>query len=608
MKRYFSLYKYLTPYKRNIVLYIFAILLSIIFSVASISMLFPFMQIIFLGDDMVVEKVEFSMNSATLLKYLQYTISQLVQEHSKMYALTAVCILLIVSIILKNAFLYLSAYLLSPMRTGMVVRLRDDLFAKILTLPIGYFNDQRKGDLMSRMTNDTWELENTTSSLLDGLIKDPLSVLFYLMFLIFLSPELSLVLLVLLPVAGIIIGKVSKSLKKQSNIAAEKSAEGLSILEETLGGIRIIKAYTFEKITNNKFLNINNELFDAKNKINRRRELASPMSEVLGIMVLCVILWFGGRLILTGDTALSLDGAGFITYIGVFSQIISPAKALSNTFYNLRKGEAALNRINEVLDTENTIINKEDGKKFDTLNNAIEFKNVGFKYDDHGILNNIQLTIPKGKKVALVGSSGAGKSTLADLIPRFHDVSSGELLIDGINIKDYELNSIRHQISVVTQEAILFNDSIFNNIAMGNQHATLEEVMNAAKIANAHNFIMKKENGYDTNVGDRGTKLSGGERQRITIARAILKNPPILILDEATSALDTESERLVQEAINNIMDNRTTVVIAHRLSTIKNSDEIIVMDRGEIVERGSHEALIAHGGIYRRLVELQEVK
>ncbi|MDA3615073.1 ABC transporter ATP-binding protein [Polluticaenibacter yanchengensis] len=608
MKRYFSLYKYLTPYKRNIVLYVFAILLSIIFSVASISMLFPFMQIIFLGDDMVVEKVEFSMNSASFLNYLQYTISQLVQEHSKMYALTAVCILLIVSIILKNAFLYLSAYLLSPMRTGMVVRLRDDLFAKILTLPIGYFNEQRKGDLMSRMTNDTWELENTTSSLLDGLIKDPLSVLFYLMFLIFLSPELSLVLLVLLPVAGIIIGKVSKSLKKQSNIAAEKSAEGLSILEETLGGIRIIKAYTFEKITNNKFLDINNQLFDAKNKINRRRELASPMSEVLGIMVLCVILWFGGRLILTGDTALSLDGAGFITYIGIFSQIISPAKALSNTFYNLRKGEAALNRINEVLDTQNTIINKENGKKFDTLHTGIEFKNVGFKYDDHVILDHINLNIPKGKKVALVGSSGAGKSTLADLIPRFHDVSSGELLIDGINIKDYELNSIRHQISVVTQEAILFNDSIFNNIAMGNQHATLEEVMNAAKIANAHNFIMKKENGYDTNVGDRGTKLSGGERQRITIARAILKNPPILILDEATSALDTESERLVQEAINNIMDNRTTVVIAHRLSTIKNSDEIIVMDKGAIVERGNHEALIAHGGIYKRLVELQEVK
>ncbi len=607
MKSYLGLLKYLKSYNRNIVFYFFFVLLSVVFSVVSIAMLFPFLQIIFNTSALIHTKPQLSLNALSFLSMLQYYLSQLILFHSKVFALAMVCIFIVIAILLKNLFLYLSVYMMSPIKNGMIIQMRNELYCKILTLPIGYFTEQRKGDLMSRMTNDTWELENTVSSILDGLIKDPMNVIFYLATLIFLSPKLSLILLILLPLSGFIIGRISKTLKKQSNAAAVKSSEGLSILEETISGVRIIKAFNAEDKVREKFFSVNKELFTLKNNMSLRRELASPLSEVLGIVVLAIILWIGGSLVLQNE-ALGLNGSAFIMYIAIFSQIINPAKSLSTTFSNIQRGKASLTRIEEILNTPNVIIDKENGKKLTTFNNTIEFRNVSFSYNDTVILKDINLTIHKGKTVALVGGSGAGKSTLADLIPRFHDVNSGELLIDGINIKDYSLESLRSQISIVTQDPILFNDSIANNILLGKQDASKQEVEEAAKIANAYNYIIQKEDSFETNVGDRGAKLSGGERQRLTIARAVLKNPPILILDEATSALDTESERLVQDAINNLMQNRTSIVIAHRLSTIRHADEIIVLQKGNIIERGNHEQLLAANGMYKKLIEMQEMK
>jgi subfamily B ATP-binding cassette protein MsbA len=403
-----------------------------------------------------------------------------------------------------------------------------------------------------------------------------------------------------------LIGRVSRSLIKQSQAAAIKFGESVSVLDETLSGLRVIKAFNVENILRGKFFKINNELLIAKNKLGFRRDLASPVSEFLGVSMFCAILYFGGRLILRNQ--ISLEASAFLTYLALFYNIINPAKSLSTAFSNMQKGSAAIGRIEEILRAPVTVNENVQGKLLSSFNEAIEFKNVSFAYDDAVILKNINLKIGKGKTVALVGSSGAGKSTLADLIPRFHDVSSGALLIDGINIKDYSLRSLREQISIVTQEPILFNDTIAGNIALGKQQAASAEIETAARVANAYNFIMQKEEGFETNIGDRGSKLSGGERQRITIARALLKNPPILILDEATSSLDTESERLVQDAINNMMMNRTSIVIAHRLSTIRHADEIIVLQKGEIAERGPHDSLIAFNGIYKRLVDMQEVK
>ncbi|MFP5041879.1 ABC transporter ATP-binding protein [Parasediminibacterium sp. JCM 36343] len=607
MKNYLGLLRYLKPYRRNIILYFGFIVFAVVFSVVSLAMLFPFMEIIFNGDKLITVKPALEFSSAAVINVLQYYLSQLIIFHSKMFALSAVCVFIIVSIFLKNAAIYMSYYVMSPMRNGMMIQIKNNLYEKILTLPIGYFTEQRKGDLMSRMTNDLGELENAVTNTLDGLIKEPVTILFYLGTLIWLSPKLSLVLLVLLPLSGFIIGRISKSLKKQSNVAALKNAESLSILEETLSGMRVIKAFTAEKITRQKFFAVNDELFTVKNKMNFKRDLASPVSEVLGIVVLCIILWFGGRLILENKD-FGLNGSAFIMYIAIFSQIINPSKSLSTAFYNMQRGTAALARIEEILQTTNTIVENPEGKQLQQFNHNIEFRNVTFAYHDAIILNNINLTIEKGKTVALVGSSGAGKSTLADLVPRFHDVTSGELLIDGVNIKDYTLESVRSQISIVTQEPILFNDTIANNILLGKQNASKEAIIDAATVANAYNFITQKEDGFNANIGDRGSKLSGGERQRLTIARAVLKNPPILILDEATSSLDTESERLVQDAINNMMQNRTSIVIAHRLSTIRHADEIIVLQKGNIVERGNHEQLLALAGVYKRLIDMQEVK
>ncbi|MFY7652672.1 MAG: ABC transporter ATP-binding protein, partial [Chitinophagaceae bacterium] len=493
-----------------------------------------------------------------------------------------------------------------PLKMSIVKELRQEVYQKLLQLPIGYFTDQRKGDVMSRMTNDINEIETSVIGTLEGFIKDPLNVIIILATLVWISPALSVFLLILLPVTGFIVGRISRSLKKQSNESAIKLGEALSVLDETLGGLRVIKAFNAEKILSNRFIKTNNELFVVRNKMQLRRDLASPLSEFLGVAILTAILWFGGKLVLNHTS--SLDAEGFIMYIGFFTQIINPAKSLSSSFYNVQKGAAAMARIEEILNAPVSVDANDSGQQLINFTESIELRNVDFNYGDKQILKNINLTIKKGTTVALVGSSGAGKSTLADLIPRFHDVSSGEILIDGINIKEYSLNSVRSQMGIVTQEPILFNDSIANNIALGSLTATEEAIWEAAKVANAAQFIQKKEAGLHTNIGDRGNKLSGGEKQRITIARAVLKNPPILILDEATSSLDTESERLVQDAVNNMMHNRTSIVIAHRLSTIRHADEIIVLQNGSIAERGKHDELIKQNGIYNKLIQMQEVK
>jgi subfamily B ATP-binding cassette protein MsbA len=607
MKKYARLFRYLAAYKSNIVLYFLFIILAIVFSVASIGSLPFFIDLIFTKGKADVLKPDMINNSQDFIRYISYYLQELIKTDGKAYVLALICVMVLIAVFLKNLFTYLSYYILAPMRNGVMNRLRRELFQKILIMPIGYFTEQRKGDIMSRMTNDVGELENSVVGTVEGLIKDPLNLIILLTTLVFISPKLSLFLLVFLPVTGFIIGRVSRSLKKQSNAAAIKQGEALSVLDETLSGLRVIKAFTAERLVGKKFDEHNESLFHIKNKMQYRRDLASPMSEFLGVLVLCGILYFGGQLVLGGNAG-GLTDKGFIMYIGIFTQVISPAKALSTSFYNMQKGTAAIARIEEVLQAPVMVEEAADPKPIKSFEHSIEFKNVGFAYEDVTILKNINLKIEKGKTVALVGSSGAGKSTLADLVPRFHDVGTGELLVDGVDIKAYSLDQLRGLMGIVTQEPILFNDTIANNITLGIDNVTPEAIEQAAKIANAHNFIVQKDDGYNTNIGDRGSKLSGGERQRMTIARAVLKNPPILILDEATSALDTESERLVQDAINNLMNNRTSIVIAHRLSTIRHADEIIVLQKGEIVERGTHDSLIEQNGFYKRLVDMQEVR
>src|SRR5688572_2259065 len=610
MNKYSRIFKYLGQYKGQIVLYFFFIILSIIFSIISIGMLMPFMELIFKGDEGSLAGMMKETNNP-LIKFLRDFLLENIRKNGggmegKLKTLGLLCIIIIVSIFLKNLFLYLSFYVLNPMKNRVVNQLRSDLYYKILHLPIGFFTEKRKGDIISRTTHDVNEVEGSVVGALEGWIRDPLTIIINFAFLFYLSPRLTLFLIIFIPVIGLIIGRIGRSLKKQSGEAAIKYGESVSVLDETLSGLRVIKAFNIEPLLRKRFFKINDELLTAKNKISYRRDLASPLSEFLGVVVFTGILWFGGRMVLNQE--IPLEASAFITYLALFYNIINPAKSLSTSFSNMQKGSAAIARIEEVLETPITVDDNVNGKLLQSFNDKIEFRNVSFAYDDALILNNINLIVEKGKTIALVGSSGAGKSTLADLVPRFHDVTGGEVLIDGINIKDYSLKSVRSLMSIVTQEPILFNDSVAVNIKLGKQDATDEEIIQAAKVANAHNFIIQKENGYKTNIGDRGSKLSGGERQRLTIARALIKNPPILILDEATSSLDTESERLVQEAINNMMQNRTSIVIAHRLSTIRHADEIIVIQNGKIVERGTHDQLLGQNGFYKRLVEMQEVK
>jgi subfamily B ATP-binding cassette protein MsbA len=568
-------------------------------------MLVPFMDLIFNSNELTGTLKAATASSVGLKDQLYNFLQKNIAQYGKIAALGWICFGIITAVLLKNFFLYLSFYFLAPIRNAVTRKYSKLLYNKILQLPIGYFTEQRKGDILSRSSNDIAELESSIICALEGMIKEPLNIIGIIIVLFIISVKLTLFVFVLLPLAGLIVGRIGRSLKKQTNKAQVKWGEIMTQMEETLTGLRIIKAFNAEHRVKKSFFGLVDEIFLIKNKILYRRDLASPLSESLGVIILCCVLWFGGKLVLSGEI---LSGSSFIGYVALFSQIINPAKALSQAVYNVNRGTATLDRLNEVLEAPIVVEESNSPIELAGFHNSIQFENVQFSYQDISILNNINLTIQKGKTIALVGSSGAGKSTLADLIPRFHDVSNGVLLIDGINIKEYSLHSLRKQISVVTQEPILFNDTIAANIALGKPEATQEEIIEAAKIANAYDFINNKEDGFNTMIGDRGSKLSGGERQRLTIARAVLKNPPILILDEATSALDTESEKLVQDAINNMMQNRTSIVIAHRLSTIRHADEIIVLQMGAIVERGNHDELIAIDGYYRKLIEMQEVK
>jgi subfamily B ATP-binding cassette protein MsbA len=512
-------------------------------------------------------------------------------------------ITIIVLYFLRNLFRYLALYFLSFVRNGVVKDLRNDLYLKILILPISYFNEKRKGDIIARMTNDVQEVEWSIMSSLEMAFRDPITIIAYLITLLIISPSLTLFVLILLPVAGYIIGWIGKSLRRTSDKSQLKMGILLSVIEETISGLRIIKAFNAIDFTDNRFKAFNNDYNKLMIKLYQKRDLASPLSEFLSACVVTFVLWYGGKLVFTPGN--NLDAAAFLVYLGIFSQIMPPAKAITQAYYNIQKGAASVDRIEYVLSEPEVIEEKPDAVEKKEFHTAIEYRNVTFAYSVEPVLKNINLTIPKGKTIAVVGPSGGGKSTLVDLLPRFYDCPQGGIYIDGIDIRDIIIHNVRGLMGIVSQETILFNDSVFNNIAFGLENISLEQVMHAAKVANAHEFIERMPEGYHTNIGDRGVKLSGGQRQRISIARAVLRNPPILILDEATSALDTESERLVQQALENLMRNRTSIVIAHRLSTIQFADEIIVLQAGELVERGSHNDLLEKNGVYRRLYDLQ---
>lgn len=601
MKKISRLLNYLTDYKGKIALYFAANLLGILFGLLTIVMIGPVLQVLFNVSGTPTKP---SVASGLQEKATAY-INNIVLQQDKLTALAYVCVAIVVFTMLKNLFLYIAVYILNPLRNAVLRRLRDDLFTKTLSLPIGFFTEERKGDLVSRMTNDINEVELSIMSVLEVFIREPLSIIIYIAVMVFTNYQLTFFLFFFLPIAGLIIGRISKSLRKSSNAAQEQLGAMMEVIDESLVGMRVLKAFSAETHQKLRFMKLNNMLFRTRNYIAARRELASPLSETMGIIVASVILWFGGRIVFSGT---GFSGPAFITYIGMFWMIIAPFKNLSSAFSNVQKGTAALDRIEQLLAVENTIKELPDAQPLPSFEDNITFRNVQFAYGNRVVLQGIDLTVKKGKTVALVGASGAGKSTLVDLVPRFHDVTGGEILIDGVDIRKCRIDDLRRLIGVVSQDPILFNDTLYNNITLGTGGATPERVNEAAAIAHADSFIKQKPEGYETVAGDRGARLSGGERQRITIARAVLKNPPILILDEATSSLDTQSERLVQDAINKLMENRTCIVIAHRLSTVQHADEIIVMEAGKIVERGTHTTLLALGGIYKRLVEMQQVK
>ena len=595
--------KYMFPYWDKGLLSILLSLLSTVFSLFSFTMAIPFLGILFKTQPKVTDPLPMEFSKDALLHNFNYFMTQIIDTRGERQALLAVSIAIIIFVLFKTLFHYLGNYAMAPLRTKVMRDIRNDLDTKVLNLQFSYFTEERKGDLISRMTGDVKEIEASIIRSLNNAVKAPVTIIIYLTMLFIWSPKLTLFVLVLLPISGSVIGRIGKSLKRKSLKGQKRLGVLLSYIEETLFGLRIIKAFGTEDRIHNRFKKENQAYTRLMTRVWRKKELASPFSEFMATAVIIVVMWFGGNIVLSSNTLMTPQE--FIGYLIVFSQIIQPAKELSTVYYNIQKGSASIERISDILDAEITITEKENAKPIQSFNDKIEYNNLTFRYIEDNVLKNVNLTIEKGKKIALVGQSGSGKSTLVDLLPRFYDVKEGEIKIDGNNIQDLKLKDLRNLMGIVSQESILFNDTIANNISFGMENATQEQIIEAAKVANAHEFILQTEHGYETNIGDRGTKLSGGQRQRISIARAVLKNPPIMILDEATSALDTESEKLVQDALYKLMENRTSIVIAHRLSTVRDADEICVLQEGRIIERGKHQELLDKKGVYKKLHDLQ---
>jgi subfamily B ATP-binding cassette protein MsbA len=611
MKAFFrTIGRYLLPYKRNLVLNIIFNFLSAIFSVFSLISMIPLLKILFGLDEKVYGYISFqeAIGSAesigkTIKHNIYCLITQVSDHQGPARALIYIGLFLVVMVLLKVGFAYLASFYITYLRNGVVRDLRSKIFHKTLALQVGFFSEERKGDIIARITGDVTEVELSAISAIEMLIKSPIIILVSVVTMFIMSWQLTVFVLVLFPAAGFIIGRIGKTLRKKSMAGQNKMGELMSTVEESLTGLKIIKAFVAEKKISDRFRKQIEAYRKIMNRLYIKYYLASPLSELLGTLLVIIVMWYGGYLILNNTSMLGPEK--FLIYLAVFYSVINPSKTFSSEYYHLQKGLAAMERINRILNAENTILEKKDARPINTFKEIIEYRDVSFRYKTEYVLKGISFTVNKGRMIALVGHSGSGKSTLADLLPRLYEVTDGQILIDGVDIRDYKISDLRNLMGVVSQDPILFNDTFFNNISFGIETATTEQVIEAAKIANAHEFIISSESGYDTNIGDRGNKLSGGQRQRISIARAVLKNPPILILDEATSALDTESEKLVQDALSRLMKNRTSIVIAHRYSTIIDADEIYVLKNGEIIENGSHEDLVKQNGEYRKIFDLQ---
>lgn len=612
MKEFFRMLRqYVKPYKSYMAGSLLFNLLSALLNVFSFISIIPMLQLLFGIDQNRYEFIPWSAAGMSMkdiiINNMYWYTTELMDEYGAASTLLAIGLFLVIMTFLKTGCYFASVAIMVPLRTGIVRDIRMKVYHKIVSLPLSFFSDERKGDIIARMSGDVNEIETSITGSLEMLIKSPILLICYFGVLIYVSWQLTLFTLIVLPLMGWMMGRIGRKLKHKSLDAQNKWSDTMAQLEETLGGMRIIKAFTAERKMTERFDRCTNEFRDASNRVSIRQASAHPVSEFLGTVLIVMVLWYGGTLIFSDHSP--IDAPTFIFYMVILYSIIQPLKDFSKATYNIPKGMASVERVNKILNAENTIAETAHPKHIDGLEQNIEFRNVSFTYNGstQEVLKDVSLNVKRGQTIALVGQSGSGKSTLVDLLPRYHDVTGGDILIDGVNVKDLAIADLRSLIGNVNQEAILFNDSFYNNITFGVEHATMEQVIEAAKIANAHDFIMESEHGYDTNVGDRGCRLSGGQRQRISIARAILKNPAILILDEATSALDTESERLVQEALERLMKTRTTIAIAHRLSTIKNADEICVLYEGRIVERGTHDELLQKGGYYKRLNDMQQL-
>ncbi|WP_419211847.1 ABC transporter ATP-binding protein [Maribacter sp. X9] len=606
MNYFKKILRFAKPYRNYGYLNIFFNILYALFSALSFAALIPMLDVLFDKTKKVIEEPAYK-DIAHIKDYLQQYMNYRVTNYSgddEMKGLVLVIGLILVLFLLKNLFNYLAMYFITFLRNGVLKDIRNKLYKKVVELPISYYSEKRKGDVIARITSDVLEIQHSFLSVLELIVREPLTILFTIIIMFGISTKLTLFVFIFIPIAGMIISRIGKSLKKKSDDVQREQGEFLSIIEETLGGLRVIKAFNSESRFYKTFTDSTRRFFNYSNILLNRQNLASPTGEFLGILVIGVLLWFGGKMVLVEET---LDASSFIAYMGLAYNILTPAKAISKASYGVKKGNAAAERVLEVLETDNPISEIEHPIEQKSFDKKIDLKNISFKYEDEYVLKNFNLSVKKGNTVALVGQSGSGKSTIANLVTRFYDVNEGEIRIDGNNIKDLSKKSLRSLLGLVTQDSILFNDSVKNNIGLGKENATEAEIIEAAKIANAHDFILGLPNGYETNIGDSGNKLSGGQKQRLSIARAVLKNPPIMILDEATSALDTESERLVQDALEKMMRNRTSIVIAHRLSTIQNADTIVVLHKGEIVEQGTHVTLMDLNGTYKKLVQMQSL-